>query len=80
KFEKQLEKCEALLKQKKNNIKNTVKVQVNEKRKNLKNKYNILKDHLEEDQHQTCSDNLKRQYKSHTSILEKAIVEKDKKI
>ncbi|CAI2172895.1 380_t:CDS:2 [Funneliformis geosporum] len=46
-FEKQLEKRETLLKQKENNIKNTIDIQVNEKHKYLKYDYDALKDYLE---------------------------------
>ena len=38
-FEKQLEKRKTLLKQKENNIKNTVEAQVSKERKRLKDKY-----------------------------------------
>ncbi|PKK54381.1 hypothetical protein RhiirC2_833530, partial [Rhizophagus irregularis] len=46
-FEKQLEECETLLKQKENNIKNTIEAQVAEERKCLKDEYNALKICLE---------------------------------
>ncbi|CAI2197009.1 19315_t:CDS:2, partial [Funneliformis geosporum] len=46
-FEKQLEESEALLRQKKNNIKKTIEAQVDEERKCLKDEYDALKNHLE---------------------------------
>ncbi|CAG8853870.1 9134_t:CDS:1, partial [Gigaspora margarita] len=46
-FKKQLEECEDLLKQKENNIKNTIEIQVYEEHKCLKDEYNILKIELE---------------------------------
>ncbi|CAB5352890.1 unnamed protein product [Rhizophagus irregularis] len=57
-FEKQLEEREALLKQKENNIKNTIEAQ-----------------HQLEDQHNSRSADLERQYKSRISTLEKALLE-----
>ncbi|CAI2187956.1 5913_t:CDS:2, partial [Funneliformis geosporum] len=72
-FEKQLEKRKVLLKQKKNNIKNTIDIQVGEKRKCLKDEYDALKDHLK-------ADDLKKQYKSRIYTLEKVMIEKDREI
>ncbi|CAI2186121.1 290_t:CDS:2, partial [Funneliformis geosporum] len=46
-LEKQLEKREALLRQKENNIKKTIEAQVDEEYKCLKDEYDTLKDHLE---------------------------------
>ncbi|CAI2198939.1 8990_t:CDS:2, partial [Funneliformis geosporum] len=79
-FEKQLEEREALLKQKENNIKKTIEDQVAEERKRLKDDYDDRKVHLEEDQQKSSSDNLKKQYKSRISTLEKSIIVKDKEI
>ncbi|RIA93133.1 hypothetical protein C1645_819761 [Glomus cerebriforme] len=62
-FEKQLEEREALLKQKENNIKNTIEVQ-----------------HQLEDQHNSRSGDLERQYKSRIATLDKSIIVKDKEI
>ncbi|CAI2201056.1 6625_t:CDS:2, partial [Funneliformis geosporum] len=71
-FEKQLEEREALLKQKQNNIKKTIEDRVADEHKHLKDDYNDCK--------KSSSDNLKKQYKSHISTLEKSIVIKDKEI
>ncbi|CAI2194481.1 14371_t:CDS:1, partial [Funneliformis geosporum] len=46
-FKKQLEKREALLKQKENNIKKTIENQVAEEYKRLKNEYDTLIAHKE---------------------------------
>ncbi|CAI2191984.1 20210_t:CDS:2, partial [Funneliformis geosporum] len=46
-LEKQLGEREALLRQKENNIKKTIKAQVYKEHKCLKDEYNALKDHLE---------------------------------
>ncbi|PKC51819.1 hypothetical protein RhiirA1_482920 [Rhizophagus irregularis] len=46
-FEKQLEKREALLRQKENNIKKTIEVQIAEERKHLKDEYDAFKSRLE---------------------------------
>ncbi|CAB4407964.1 unnamed protein product [Rhizophagus irregularis] len=95
-FEKQLEEREALLKQKKNNIKNIIEAQVGEECKRLKDEYDALKVRLEseynkcfidmkqttysfkhqlEDQHNSRSADLERQYKSRITTLEKALLE-----
>ncbi|CAI2197650.1 3212_t:CDS:2, partial [Funneliformis geosporum] len=71
-FEKQLEEVEILLKQKEINIKKTIEIQVAEKHKCLKDEYDTLKFHLEND--------LERQYKSHINTLDKSIAVKDKEI
>ncbi|CAI2196408.1 16740_t:CDS:2, partial [Funneliformis geosporum] len=63
-------KREALLKQKENNIKKTIKDQVAEEHKRLKISM-MLKSSL---------DNLEKQYKSRISTLEKSIAVKDKEI
>ncbi|CAI2163074.1 15578_t:CDS:2 [Funneliformis geosporum] len=68
---------EALLKQKENNIKKTIENQVAEEYKRLKDDYD---DYKLEDQQKSSSDNLKKQYKSCISTLEKSIVIKDKEI
>ncbi|CAI2193695.1 17843_t:CDS:2, partial [Funneliformis geosporum] len=54
--------------------------QVVEKRKYLKDKYDDLIARKEKDQQKFDSDNLKKQYKSHIFTLEKAMIEKDRKI
>ncbi|CAI2199247.1 14821_t:CDS:2, partial [Funneliformis geosporum] len=77
---KQLEEREALLRQKKNNIKKSIEAQVDEKHKCLKDEYDALKDCLEKNQQKSSSDNLEKQYKSHITILEKSIAVKDKEI
>ncbi|CAB5353554.1 hypothetical protein GLOIN_2v244654 [Rhizophagus irregularis DAOM 181602=DAOM 197198] len=68
-FEKQLEEREALLKQKENNIKNTIEAQVDMKQTTYSFKHQL------EDQHNSRSADLERQYKSRISTLEKALLE-----
>ncbi|RIA83344.1 hypothetical protein C1645_833988 [Glomus cerebriforme] len=80
-FEKQLKEREASLKQKENNIKNTIEAQVAEERKRLKDEYDALKIHLENDYNKCLVDmkqttysfkyQLENQHKSCSANLER---------
>ncbi|RIA90970.1 hypothetical protein C1645_737446 [Glomus cerebriforme] len=89
-LEKQLEECEALLRQKENNIKKTIEAQVAEERKHLKDEYDALMA-CKESEYNNCMVDMKQktysfkhqlesQHNSCLAELDKSIVGKDKEI
>jgi len=80
-FEKQLEECETLLRQKEINIKKTIEAQVDEERKRLNDEYDTCKVHLEGEYDKcmidmkqiiyTLKHQLEDQYKLQTNDIEK---------
>jgi hypothetical protein len=79
-FEKQLEECEALLKQKENNTKNTIESKVREECKRTRNEFENLSQQLQ-DEHEKVNNKLQfsldihkieldKKYNSHVSQLE----------
>ncbi|CAB5386308.1 unnamed protein product [Rhizophagus irregularis] len=68
-FEKQLEKREALLRQKENNIKKTIEAQIAEERKHLKDEYDALKSRLESE-YNNCMVDMKQKTYSFKHQLE----------
>ncbi|CAB5370967.1 unnamed protein product [Rhizophagus irregularis] len=68
-FEKQLEKREALLRQKENNIKKTIEVQIAEEHKHLKDEYDAFKSRLESE-YNNCMVDMKQKTYSFKHQLE----------
>src|ERR1043165_8821822 len=68
-FEKQLEERKTLLKQKEINIKNTIEVQIAEKRKHLKDEYDALKSRLKSE-YNNCMVDMKQKTYSFKHQLE----------
>ncbi|CAI2199610.1 8250_t:CDS:1, partial [Funneliformis geosporum] len=61
-FEKQLEECETLLRQKEINIKKTIEIQVAEEHKRLKDEYDTLKSYLESEYNKCMIDIKQKTY------------------